>query len=106
MLIPIFGFEGAAIATACSYVIMFLIGAVFMKKIVKITLPVLPWVKLIFVFIILFSIKTYFFSSYSPTNFIDFVIYFSVFLVFYAVLLLAFRVINFKEVMSIIREIL
>ncbi len=106
ILIPIIGIIGAAISTLLTYIVMFLFSFVELRKFVRIKVPVLDWTKTLIIGIISL-LSVYFLKNLLVTNiFLEVFICFSVFISIFIILLFLFKIINLKEILDLIKQII
>ena len=106
ILVPILGITGAAISTLITYFIMLIFSFFELRKFIKVKLPILDWIKTFIlgsvVLCIIYLLKEIIVGDVFFEILICFLVSISVF--FY--LLIILKIINLKEIFSLIKQII
>ena len=107
ILIPKFSFVGASIATSVSYLLMFILTVIQLKKLVRVKLPLAAWFKNIIVAVVFVGVA-YLLDKLLYTNalWLKFFVIAVASTAVYVALVFALRIITIKEVKGIVRRVL
>ncbi|MCK4428784.1 MAG: flippase [Candidatus Aenigmarchaeota archaeon] len=106
ILIPIIGITGAAISTLLTYLIMFFFSFVELRKFIKIKVPVLDWTKTLIIGLVSLLL-IYLLKNLLVANiFLEVFICFSVSLSAFIILLVLFRIVDLKEILKLVKQII
>lgn len=106
VLIQMYGFVGAAIATVTCYVLMFVLVASQLGKFIKFKLPLVKWAKTLFVALVLIGLS-YWLKSWLVLNvWLEVAIILSILAAVYCGLVFLLRITTLEEIRGIVRRVL